>query len=261
MPDNNQNKQLTDYLQKIGVFCAFSNTPIDRTKPEVKKEVSFSESRLEQKVIQKVSHQENADDLFAQISACKTLEELHNLVLNFEGCELKETATNTVFCDGVNDADIMVVGEAPGAEEDALGKPFVGKSGQLVDKMFETIGLSRKTNLYITNMVFWRPPGNRLPTQKELDLCFPFLKKHIELFNPKVILTLGGVSAKMLLNTSIGVTKLRGEIKNFHHDGLKRDIPLLCFYHPAYLLRSPKQKRTFWQDLLLLDDYIKNNRL
>ncbi|MBP9752342.1 MAG: uracil-DNA glycosylase [Proteobacteria bacterium] len=159
---------------------------------------------------------------------------------------------NTVFFDGVPTAPVMIIGEAPGADEDQLGKPFVGQSGQLVDKMFKTIGLSRTENLYISNIVFWRPPGNRPPTQQEIDLCLPFLEKHIALVQPKVLVLLGGVAAKTILKTDLGIVKLRGNTHMFSHKSLNNPIPVMPFYHPAYLLRSPRQKATFWHDLLLL---------
>ena len=180
--------------------------------------------------------------------ACKTLEELKNAMLTFKGCALKETAINTVFCDGNPKADVMLVGEAPGADEDAQGLPFVGQSGQLLCKIFQAIGLPRD-KLYISNILPWRPPGNRTPTNEEIAVCQPFIEQHIHLVKPKLLVFLGGVSAKTLLKTTEGITKLRGqfhEYKTQHGDV----IPCFATYHPAYLMRSPGQKAQVWHDML-----------
>ena len=151
----------------------------------------------------------------------------------------------------------MAIGEAPGAEEDAQGKPFVGMSGQLLDTMLKTIGLDRAENLYITNTVPWRPPGNRQPTKAETDLYLPFLHKHIELINPDVILLVGGVSVKTVLNSKDGITKLRGNMQPYTMPN-GREIKAYPLYHPAFLLRSPGQKRAFWKDLLILKGLLAN---
>jgi DNA polymerase len=184
------------------------------------------------------------------ISDIRTLEDLYNKIKNFEGCPLKVTATNIVFGDGVKDAPVMVVGEAPGADEDRLGIPFVGHSGQLLDKMLKTIGLDRALNVYMTNMIPWRPPGNRNPTASEIQMCLPFIQKHIELIQPKMIVCVGGISVKSLLGLSDGIVKLRGKLHDY------QGIPAMALYHPAYLLRSPSQKRSVWEDLLFLEDHL-----
>ena len=182
----------------------------------------------------------------------KTLDELREIIESFEGCALKKTATNTVFGDGNPNADIMLVGEAPGADEDIQGKPFVGRSGKLLDLMFETIGLTRAENLYISNIIPWRPPGNRQPTTAETTICMPFIQRHIELVNPKYLVFVGGVSAKTLMNSKEGIMRLRGKWVDYHSPGLKSPIKAMPIYHPAYLLRSPGQKRRAWQDLLTI---------
>jgi uracil-DNA glycosylase family 4 len=189
-------------------------------------------------------------------AAAPTLEALRAAVEAFEGCALKETATNTVFADGVPDAPIMFVGEAPGADEDRLGRPFVGVSGQLLDRMIAAIGLSRGVNAYITNILFWRPPGNREPSSEEIALCLPFVMRHIELVRPKVLVFLGGPSAKTLLGRAEGITRLRGKWHEFRTEGMlargEPPIAAMATFHPAYLLRTPSAKREAWRDLLAM---------
>jgi uracil-DNA glycosylase family 4 len=250
--------QLQNYLKKIGVYSAFSNEPINRTLEHNQKVVSQPSVTYKD---QWGTKENMAPQSALSLDQCKTLENLYEAISSFNDCGLKKFALNTVICDGIKNSSIMVVGEAPGADEDAQGKPFVGKSGQLLDKMLETIGLSRKTNLYITNTVFWRPPGNRPPTDEEVSQCLPFFHKHVELFKPKIILLMGGTAAKALLNSKIGIVKLRGQINSFKAENVEQPIPLMCFYHPAYLLRSPKQKSIFWQDLLFLNNYLKENKI
>lgn len=183
--------------------------------------------------------------------AARTLEELAQAVSMFEGCALKATATNLVFGDGNPEARIMFVGEAPGADEDRIGRPFVGVSGQLLDRMLAWIGLDR-TNFYITNTVYWRPPGNRQPTAAEIAACQPFLERHIELVAPEILVAVGGPAAKALLARSEGIMKLRGRWFEYESVGMPRPVPITAIYHPAYLLRQPAQKREAWRDLLAL---------
>jgi DNA polymerase len=174
----------------------------------------------------------------------------------FEGCALKRTAKNTVFADGVAGAPVMVVGEAPGADEDRLGKPFVGVSGQLMDRMFEAIGMSRARDLYITNILFWRPPGNRTPTLSEQAICLAFTRRHIKLARPKVLVLAGGTAAKSVLDTTEGIMRLRGKWTNLGLDD-GSTVPTLPTFHPAYLLRTPASKRQSWSDLLALDKKLR----
>ena len=183
------------------------------------------------------------------------LEALKQACTNFDGCGLKKTASNMVFSDGNPDADIMLIGEAPGADEDRQGKPFVGVSGQLLDRMMASIGLNR-SSLYISNIILWRPPGNRTPTTEEIAAFLPIMKRHIQLVAPKVIVTLGGSSTKALLGTQDGILKCRGKWHEFDHG--KGTIPLLATLHPAYLLRTPGQKALAWQDLRMLHQHVKN---
>jgi len=184
-------------------------------------------------------------------SQCKTVADLEAAVRTFDGCPLKKTAANTVFADGNPEARIMFIGEAPGADEDRQGKPFVGVSGQLFDKMAASIGLDR-TNLYITNIVFWRPPGNRNPTTNEIAVCLPFVERHIELVDPDILVPLGGPAAKTLLGVQQGITRLRGKWHSYQTTNLPAPVDALPFFHPAYLLRSPAHKRESWQDLLAI---------
>lgn len=181
---------------------------------------------------------------------CKTLDELKAAVDAFEGCALKVTAKNTVFADGHPGASVMLIGEAPGRDEDLQGLPFVGRSGHLLDRMLNSIGLDRSTSAYITNVIFWRPPGNRPPTPEEAAICAPFLLRHIELQQPKVLVLLGGTPVKHVLQVEEGITKIRGRWGHFAVNGL--EIPALPTFHPAYLLRQPAAKRQAWQDLLSL---------
>lgn len=179
-----------------------------------------------------------------------SLEALYNAIRGFDGCPLKKTAINTVIFEGIAHSDVMVIGEAPGADEDRQGIPFCGISGQLLDKILASIGLSRKENAYITNTVFWRPPGNRKPTPEEIAICKPFVEKHIELFNPKLMILVGGVSAQSVLDAKVGITRLRGKMQHYHSEALDKDIPCMSVFHPAYLLRQPAQKALTWQDML-----------
>ena len=182
--------------------------------------------------------------------AAQTVEELKAAVEAFTGCGLKQFASRTVFADGNPKARVMFIGEAPGADEDRQGLPFVGISGKLLDRMLASVGLSRAENAYITNIVFWRPPGNRAPTDEEIATCLPFVTRHIELVDPAVLVFVGGLSAKTLLAKALGITKLRGQWFEFETPGMSRPVPCTALFHPAYLLRSPQQKRFAWRDLL-----------
>jgi DNA polymerase len=178
----------------------------------------------------------------------QTLDELRTYMAGFEGCNLRHTAKNLVFADGNPDADLMLVGEAPGRDEDIEGLPFVGRSGQLLDRMLEAIGIDR-TSAYIANVIPWRPPGNRTPTPQETEICRPFIERQIELAKPKVLVTLGGPSAKVLLKTTEGILRLRGNWR-VHTTPGGVSIPTMPTLHPAYLLRTPAHKKLAWRDLL-----------
>jgi uracil-DNA glycosylase len=184
-------------------------------------------------------------------AGCGSLAELEAALERFEGCALKETASRLCFADGDPQAPLMLIGEAPGSEEDRQGKPFVGPSGQLLDRMLAATGLDRRS-VWITNIIFWRPPGNRPPTTTEVALCQPFLERQVELLRPRRILFLGGSAARALLDVKDGVTKLRGRAFSYRPTGAGDPIPASVTFHPAYLLRQPLQKRLVWRDLLAL---------
>jgi DNA polymerase len=196
------------------------------------------------------------EDARALAERCTSLAELEAAVRAFEGCALKRTAKNTVFADGTAGAPVMIVGEAPGGDEDRLGKPFVGVSGQLMDRMMAAIGLTRDGGFYITNILFWRPPGNRTPTLAEQAMCLAFTRRHIELARPRLLVLAGGVSAKAVLDTTDGIMRLRGKWASYRlSDG--SEIPTMPTFHPAYLLRTPASKRQSWQDLLAIDKKLR----
>lgn len=191
------------------------------------------------------------------------LEELRAALAAFDGLAVKKTATQMVFSDGNPAAPVMLIGEAPGADEDRLGKPFVGVSGQLLDKIFAAIGLSRAAEdpahaVYISNILNWRPPGNRTPSPAEVDVSLPFIERHIFLARPKVLILCGAVSAKALLGREEGISKLRGTFHTYVPQTLgitggdPFSIPAICTYHPSYLLRTPSQKKAAWADMLML---------
>ena len=183
------------------------------------------------------------------LSSVSTLGQLKDLLSKFDGCALKKTASNLVFSDGNPDARIMLIGEAPGRDEDRMGLPFVGESGQLLDRMLGSVGFGRN-DVYITNTLPWRPPGNRTPSSEEVQMLWPFLCRHIELKAPDIIVALGGSSTKLLLESKMGILKLRGSVTEKSFGG--RAIPILATLHPAYLLRTPIQKRSSYSDLLQL---------
>lgn len=182
-------------------------------------------------------------------AAAESLEALRKAMDGFTGCNLRRTAKQLVFADGNPQAGIMLIGEAPGRDEDLQGLPFVGRSGQLLDRMLAAIGLTRD-DVYISNVIPWRPPGNRTPTPAETLICRPFIERHIALADPRIVVLLGGAAAKALLDTQDGILKTRGRWIEAELGGKTR--PVLATLHPAYLLRQPAQKRLAWQDLLML---------
>jgi uracil-DNA glycosylase len=192
-------------------------------------------------------------------ASCQSLEELKAALTAFTGCALRDTATQLVFADGAEDARLIIIGEAPGAEEDRAGKPFVGPAGQLLDRMLGSIGLDR-TSVRIINTVPWRPPGNRTPSEAEIALCLPFLHRQIALIRPRGLVTLGAVATKAVLPEAgaSGIRRLRGSWRDAHIAGLDTPLPCLPSYHPAYLLRTPMAKSESWQDFLLLREWLKS---
>ncbi len=198
---------------------------------------------------------QNAQTAAALAGNAQTLEELRQALQGFEGCALKRTAQQLVFSDGTPGSRVMLIGEAPGRDEDREGKPFVGRAGQLLTRMLNAIGLERG-NVYIANVVPWRPPGNRTPTAQEVATCLPFILRQIALADPEYIVLLGGSAASALTGTREGVTKTRG--RWFDIQVGSKTYPALVTLHPAYLLRSPIQKKLVWQDLRMLAARLKS---
>ena len=185
------------------------------------------------------------------------LDALRAILDAFEGCGLRFTAKRLVFADGNPGARAMFVGEAPGREEDIAGLPFVGRSGQLLDRMMAAIGIDR-TNAYIANVIPWRPPGNRTPTPQESQICLPFVRRQIELADPQILVCLGGPSAQALLGITDGIRKARGRWHDYHTG--TRTIRAIATYHPAYLLRTPLEKRLAWRDFLAIKQALASNQ-
>lgn len=210
-----------------------------------------------------LSHKGRGKDSIASAmelaASCNTLDELKSALESFDGCALKKTAANTVFADGTPTHKIMFIGEAPGRDEDRMGKPFVGRAGKLLDKMLASIGLSRESNAYITNVLNWRPPDNRDPSPEEAATCLPFLRRHIELVAPEIIILLGAVAARHVLGKTDGIMRLRGKWLEYHAAG--KMVPVMPTLHPAYLLRQPAHKKLAWRDLQLVSGKIKSLQL
>ena len=190
-------------------------------------------------------------------AAASSIKELKTTLSNYSGCALKKTATNLVFCDGNPEAKVVLIGEAPEAEEDRRGLPFIGPGGQLLDKMLGSIGLDRN-KVFLSNIVFWRPPGNRTPTALEIGLCMPFVARLVELVDPEILIILGGLAAKSMLAKTSGVSSLRGKWYTYSTPRLSRPVQTTVLYHPSYLLSSPIHKREAWQDLLMISDKLRN---
>jgi uracil-DNA glycosylase len=253
------------WLSEMGADEIVGETAIDRFQAEVQTTQSSSRRKpgpmVESERTPTISLAVEMDPGFRRddgkigAAACQTLDDIAAALSHFDACTLKKTATNLCFADGNPRARVMLVGEAPGRDEDIEGKPFVGRSGQLLDKMLAAIGLSRHAEdpekaVFITNTIFWRPPGNRTPTEAETAMCLPFLQRTIEIQQPQFIVCLGATPAHRLTGLHDGILKLRG--KWLLCTSGSRSIPLLPTLHPAYLLRQPAQKRLAWRDLLSL---------
>lgn len=253
-----------DWYRSVGVDIAVGETPIDRfalsaiaptrtqrTVPPPGLAESPQPALTPAAPAAGTAPSADTDPQTAQALAAKaeTLDGLRETLEAFEGCGLKLRATNLVFADGNPEAEIMFVGEAPGRDEDLQGKPFVGRSGQLLDRMLTAIGLDR-TKVYIANTVPWRPPGNRTPAPSEVAVCLPFLYRQIELVAPKVLVALGGAAATTLFETTTGITRLRGQWRDLTVNG--HTMRAVATLHPAYLLRQPAAKKLAWQDLLAI---------
>ena len=252
--NNNELYQLVsklDWQLNMGVEAMVQerhNNYPDTKKVKTDKD-DLSKSEIPQKIdTSSLQEDEIQDELLQQsLSKCLTLEELKNYMLNFNGCDLKKTATQLVFSDGNPNSKVMLIGEAPGAEEDRQGRPFCGASGKLLDKMLASINLDRNT-VYITNVIPWRPPGNRTPNENEINLMKPFLLRHIEIVEPKMLVAVGGSASKAILDIEGGILRHRGIWKKIKLSK-SLEIPIIATLHPAYLLRAPNQKRLAWEDL------------
>jgi uracil-DNA glycosylase len=250
-------RDLLDFYREAGVDVLLGEAPLDRFAPAPAVAAPRAPQRAAPPTVHETKSQAAAPPApesaaMAARDAAKsagTLEELRAILERFEGCALKATATQLVFADGNPDARVMLVGEAPGRDEDIEGLPFVGRSGKLLDRMLAAIGLDR-SSVYIANIVPWRPPGNRTPTPQESQICLPFILRQIELADPDILVCLGGPSAQTLLGIKEGITKTRGRWFNFATG--KRDIRAMPTFHPAFLLRSPLQKRFAWRDFLAI---------
>ncbi len=233
--------------QKIGRASEPAKTP--PAKPQNNPRQKTQETALPQ------GAEAAIHDAVGLATAANSVDDLRAVLETFEGCPLKKTATNLVFTDGNPAAKIVFIGEGPGADEDRQGLPFVGPSGQLLNRMLASIGLDRQSVL-ISNTVFWRPPGNRTPTTAEIAICMPFVERLIDVVDPDILIALGGAAAKTLLAQSQGIGRLRGKWFSYSSPRLPRPIDAAAMFHPAYLLRSPGQKREAWRDMLMLKQKI-----
>ena len=228
------NQKLINLIEYYSIFNAnllLSDKPIKRIADNQSIELSFSGSKIQK------------------------LEKLKKKILEIKNCDLKKNATNVVFGDGNINANIMIVGEGPGAQEDIIGKPFIGRAGKLLDKMLESINLDRK-KVYISNIVNYRPPENRRPTDLEISRYLPYIQKHIEIINPKILVLLGSTALNSLIGDEEVISKVRGK-------WIQKEIGtinpwIIVSFHPAFLMRQPQQKKLAWIDLKMIRDKIKN---
>lgn len=263
LQDSSSPRQILEFFLAAGVDIAIGDEPVDRlSAPPPAPAVSASMPPSHR---DKAGHRHEAppaptrfappapdDAVMAARALAKSapdLAALEKMLTEFEGCALKNTASRLVFADGNPQARVMIIGEAPGRDEDEIGRPFVGRAGQLLDKMLRAIGLDRE-GVYIANIVPWRPPGNRTPTPQEIAICLPFIARQIELVAPDVLLTMGAPSSQNLLNQKDGILRLRG--RWFDYKSGERTLPALATLHPAYLLRQPAHKALAWRDLRAL---------
>ncbi len=240
-------KSFIEFYKSLGITDSIGKYP----RIEIKK-------KFKQSLQESFNSDEDSSNNSADLE--KELLSLRNKIKNAD-CNLKDIATNLVFSDGNAKSDIMFIGEAPGAEEDKLGKPFVGQAGKLLDKMLQFIGLARESNFYITNIVFWRPPGNRTPNSKEIKICLPYTRKHISIIKPKLLILLGNVATKSILTTDEGITKVRGKEHFYLDESINLKIPTRAIYHPAYLLRNPIEKKKIWDDLIDIYNFLNKNNI
>ena len=261
MPPQKPARDLLDFYAEAGVDALVGEEPVDRFAAEPSPPLARATQPIARELEIKgravaspppaplAAPEEAAMAARAAAKSAKTLDELRAILDKFDGCALKATATRLVFADGNPAARVMLVGEAPGRDEDIEGLPFVGRSGKLLDRMLAAIGLDR-TSVYIANIVPWRPPGNRTPTPQETSICLPFIKRQIELANLEILICLGKPSMQTLLGINEGIRAARGRWRQY--DTGTRTIRAMATFHPAYLLRSPNEKKFAWRDMLAL---------
>lgn len=258
MTENISTQALLSLYALSGIDEAVGDTPVNRfdvpaaTAPEPQPQMQ-TEPQPAVHVPAQAAAQSVDSGVSLAVKNIQSLAELKEKMDRFDGCSLRKTAQNMVFADGNPKAELMIIGEAPGAEEDKQGLPFVGASGHLLDAMLGSIGLNRDS-VYITNVIAWRPPMNRKPSEAEIAACLPFLRRHIALVKPKVLLLLGGIALTSLMHMTDGITKTRGYWLNYEGDEGEAPIPTMASFHPAYLLRSPAQKKNAWRDFQNIRD-------
>lgn len=228
------------------------------TEVNLKRDSSRAVSNTQPSSSSLVSLETILESTRANLKSVKNLEELKSALELFEGCSLKKTAKSLCFYRGSPNASLMIIGEAPGRDEDLKGSPFVGRAGQLLDRMLSAIGLEEK-DVHITNVVYWRPPGNRTPTPQETEVCRPFLEKQISLVSPQVLLLLGSSAAKQILSTDEGILRIRGRWFDTKVEDVL--IPTLASLHPAYLLRTPAAKKFAWRDFLMIKQVLSKEKI
>ncbi|AQX27670.1 MULTISPECIES: uracil-DNA glycosylase [unclassified Bartonella] len=262
------NEDLLNFYKESGVDAALTEVPINRFNQATPLELKLNQAcnTLYHKQISPTikSHTfptYNPDKIQPALPAveiaknAQTLDELKSALLSFNGCSLKITAKNTCFSDGTAGSPLMLIGEAPGREEDIQGIPFVGKAGILLNKILASIGFTRQ-NVYIANTIPWRPPGNRTPTPREVALCRPFIERQIFLAKPRILIALGGTAAQFFTGVQSGIIRIRGKWLTYENEDLK--IPVMPTFHPAYLLRTPSQKKLTWIDFLEVKNHLNN---
>ena len=243
-------KQILDWYQELGVDCFLNTRPqcrIEMLQKEVPNKLNntyYSHNTGPVEIARKVANR------------CNQLVELREAITNFNYLDVKKVATNTVFADGNQESDIMLIGEAPGINEDKCGIPFCGQSGKLLDNILSAIQINR-TQCYITNVMFWRPPCNRRPTKDEISICKPFVEKHISLIKPKIIILVGSTAVESLLNLKISMGQLRKQIFQYSNQYLVKCIDTFVIFHPSYLLRQPSQKKNMWSDIQKIFSFYK----
>ena len=239
-------QSLLEWYIESGIDCFMHETPQDRrVKGDNLKKPNVP-----------LTQEDNASKFTTRQLAdtCNSIEELEAVIRQFDGLEIKKGTINTVFADGNPKSDIMLIGEAPGANEDKYGIPFCGQSGKLLDNILLAINIDR-SKCYITNTIFWRPPANRRPTSEEIKICKPFVEKHVALVNPKIIILVGSTAVESLLDLKTPMTLLRKQSFKYKNQYLTKPIDTFVIFHPSYLLRQPLQKKTMWLDIQKINNF------